>query len=143
MKWYLKFMGVCFLSLIWNLADGQVMDSQLIIAEKLIRSDGYELIDTIIEGSLDELDVENKFLTLREGWTYKFVLVCDNDCADIDLCIHDENENSIGCDEDFSDFALAEVTPVWTGKFHAHIEMFDCSVNPCGYKLAVFGRENL
>ncbi|GAA0881049.1 hypothetical protein GCM10009119_40190 [Algoriphagus jejuensis] len=117
------------------------MDRQLANAEKLIKSDGYELTHTIIEGSLDESDDENRFFTLQEGWTYKFVLVCDNDCTDIDLCIHDENENSIGCDEDSSDFALAEVTPKWTGRFHALIEMYDCSVDPCTYKFAIFGKE--
>ncbi len=142
MKGYLRIIGVCFLSVIWNLASGQVMDNQLARAEKVIEGDGYVQTHTTIEGSLDESDDENRYFTLKEGWKYKIILVCDNDCTDIDLCVHDENENSIDCDEDSSDFALAEVSPKWTGRFHAYIEMYDCSVDPCSYKLVIFGKEN-
>lgn len=137
-----KFLIVVFIIHLGFTVQAQVMNTQLARAYRVFEQDGYDLTHEILESSLDDGESENKYFTLKEGWSYKIVVVCDNDCSDIDFCIHDENENDIDCDEDSSDLAINEVSPKWTGRFHAYVKMYDCSIEPCTYKVAIFGRRN-
>ena len=90
-------------------------------------------------GDLNRGQSEVHTVTLQAGTTYTFVGACDGDCRDLDLCIYDENNNRINCDQLADDKPIVRVTPRWSGLFRVKISMHNCSVNPCGYGLVVYG----
>ena len=93
------------------------------------------LIDRIGEGEKDSAT-----LTLRRGWTYMLVGVCDNDCTDVDIKVYDEDGDQVAADSDLSDVSAVTVEPRFTGEYRVQIEMYKCSIDPCYYGVGVFGK---
>jgi hypothetical protein len=113
---------------------------QLAAAEEIYRSEGYRQVMGPEMDGLGQGAEESYSLTLRSGWTYQILGVCDNDCSDLDLKIIDENGNTIAEDELADDAPIVEVTPKWTGKFTLEVNMYRCREAPCYYAVSVFGK---
>lgn len=125
-----------------NPVKGQVLENQVLALTKELKKEGYILTHSVISGSLNDEEEENKYFDLEEGWTYRIYTVCDEDCSDIDICLHDDNENNIECDETSTDKPFVKVTPKWSDSFHLVVTMFDCEIEPCGYRIAIFGKRD-
>lgn len=113
---------------------------QLAAAEEIYRSEGYRQVMGPEMDGLGQGAEESYSLTLRSGWTYQILGVCDTDCSDLDLKIIDENGNTIAEDQLEDDAPIVEVTPKWTGKFTLEVNMYRCSDAPCYYAVSVFGK---
>jgi hypothetical protein len=77
---------------------------------------------------------------LKSGREYFIAAVCDQDCSDLDLKLHDENGKLIAEDDLVDDAPIVRVTPRWSGRFTLTVTMFDCSSAPCHYGISVLGR---
>ena len=62
---------------------------------------------------------------------------CDMDCSDIDMWLYDASGNMIDEDVLEDDFPILEVTPTSSAQYSVRIEMFACSIEPCGFQIAV------
>lgn len=116
------------------------VERQVLSIGLTLAADGYELTHDIRMASLNDGRYDNYYFTLNRGYTYRIYAVCDGDCDDLDLCVFDENENEIDCDEESDDLPIISVTPKWTGRFRLWVKMYDCSVSPCRFGIAVFGK---
>lgn len=88
-------------------------------------------------GSLNLGQSQSFNVGLNAGTSYMLVAECDMDCSDIDMWIYDENGNLIDEDVLDDDVPVLEVTPIRSAEFSVRIEMFACSVEPCGFQIAV------
>ena len=74
---------------------------------------------------------------LNANTSYMIVGQCDTDCSDIDMWLYDENGNMIDSDTLDDDVPVLEVTPIRSAQFSVRIEMFTCTVQPCGIQIEV------
>lgn len=115
-----------------------ILAKQMQKVEEVGKRHGYTWAEDLTETSnLRHGYQESHRITLRRGTQYKIVAVCDGDCSDMDLVLHDENDNLIDKDFDSDDFPTVDVTPRRTAKFKVTVQMERCSVSPCGYVLMV------
>lgn len=116
-----------------------VIERQILAIGLILRLEGYELTHNIRTGYLRTGEVTNYYFNLSSGRNYIIYAVCDEDCGDIDLCLFDENDNEISCDNKTDSMPFVNVTPRWTGSFRLRVRMYNCRVNPCKFGIAVFG----
>jgi hypothetical protein len=113
---------------------------QLGLVEAFANSVGYETSHEFYVSSLDEGDSDSFAVTLDEGWDYRIVTFCDQDCDDVDLYLADENGNDIDSDESVDDMPIIESQPAWSGSFTIRVRMYSCSTEPCYFGIGVFGK---
>ena len=88
-------------------------------------------------GSLNQGQSRNYPVGLNANTSYVISAVCDTDCTDIDMWLYDENGNPIDEDTLDDDYPVLEVTPIRSAQFQIRIQMFACSVEPCGIEITV------
>jgi hypothetical protein len=66
-------------------------------------------------------------VNLRAGWIYSIIGVCDDDCGDLDLQLHDENGNAVATDFIEDAYPFVTVEPQWDGPFTLSVEMPSCA----------------
>jgi hypothetical protein len=121
----------------------EVVKQQLTYIQGALADEGYQRTHDYAYGELNSNAEETVSFELDEGVSYAATAVCDQDCTDVDLFLLDENGNVVAEDQDEGDegdFAVVEVTPAWTGAFTLRVRMYACSVEPCHYGIAIFGR---
>ena len=91
----------------------------------------------VVTGSLDNGDTEWVVVNLLKGNTYYLFGVCDNDCSDLDLKLHDSN-TLISEDIASDDYPLVSVTPTADTQYRVQVVMASCSLSPCRYGLSVY-----
>jgi hypothetical protein len=138
-SWFFIF-ALAFLGAATQVQAQGVVETQVRSIEMVLGLEGYELTHEVMYESLYEGRSDEYNFTLKSGWDYQIVSVCDQDCGDIDLCLYDQNGNKIGCDETSDDVPVIAVSPKWTGKFELRVTMYDCDINPCSFAIAVFGK---
>ncbi len=115
--------------------------AQLQLFAYRLQLDLDELSHEIGTGSLDEGDSEVlTFTAVGPGW-FTVLGVCDNDCTDVDLTLYDMDGNELDTDVEIDDFPVVETPRLASGlrqRFQVRISMFECSVSPCRYAVAVF-----
>ena len=114
--------------------------AQLSLVSTAMEYRGYRKTHDVIDAYLRNGQTDVYSLNLYRNYSYQIVAVCDGDCGDIDLCLYDESGNEIDCDKGVDDIPVVEVTPKWSGRFKIWVRMYDCQVNPCRFKLAVYGK---
>ena len=104
-------------------------------------NEGFARFNYII-GYLDHdtEPVNNWPVYLSTGSTYQIVGVCDNDCTDVDLSLEDSDRNILASDVLKDDLPIINFTPTTSATYWIRPTMAACSVNPCGYGIAVFVR---
>jgi hypothetical protein len=119
---------------------GAVVQSQLREAVSAAASSGFARQGPFIYGALNDGAGETVRVSLTAGTSYLIVGVCDEDCSDMDLILRDATGRSLAQD------ILDDDTPVLTleitrsGGYDLTIRMPDCSVNPCGYGVAILAQ---
>ncbi len=103
--------------------------------------DLVDLSHDIGTGSLEEGDSETLGFTAEGPGSFTVLGVCDSDCTDIDLTLYDMDGNEIDTDVEVDDFPIVRTGRLASGvrqRFQIEVSMFDCSVTPCRYAVAIF-----
>lgn len=103
-------------------------------------SRGYQQLTQPVSGSLAQGDVANVPINLEAGGEYSIVGVCDGDCGDLDLVLYDQNSVLVSQDNAADATPIVSVSPQWSGPFTVQVVMHNCTVSPCFYALALYGR---
>ena len=101
---------------------------------------GFRATGELIEGSLDDSEDEDVWITLNGRGTYAIAAACDEDCSDIDLHLYDEDGNSIDSDMRVSQDPVVEVTTSRTEDYRVNVKMYNCDTEPCYYAMRVYRR---
>jgi hypothetical protein len=97
---------------------------------------GQPFMSGLAQGANQFVPVE-----LHQGFDYRIVAVCDQDCSDIDLRLNDQNNNEVAADVAMDDRPIVQVTPRWTGPFQLNVVMATCTVAPCYFAAQLYGRQ--
>ena len=91
-------------------------------------------------GGLQQGQTWNVPAPLLAGVDYRVVGVCDRDCADLDLIVFDPQGTLITQDTSATSQPVVGVQAAYPGTFTVQVLMYNCSVEPCYYALALYGR---
>lgn len=113
---------------------------QLQSAQAAAAQQGFQLVGQPFSGSLAQGQSWNIPAELHAGVDYRVLGVCDRDCADLDLVVFDNNGVQVAQDTATSNQPVVAVAPVYTANFTVQVQMFNCTVAPCYYAIALYGR---
>ena len=117
----------------------QNVQFQLDLVKAFANSVGWEKSHDYHIDSMNEGDTGSFTASLDEGWEYRIVTFCDQDCSDVDLYLDDENGNEIDKDEGTDYTPILAVRPRWSGQFTIRVKMYECSSEPCFFGIGIFG----
>ena len=101
---------------------------------------GYFESGDMFEGSLDEMEEEDVWISLRRNQSYAILAVCDEDCSDIDLYLYDEDGDEIDTDTSIDQEPVVRVTPRRNADYRVRVRMYSCDTEPCYYAFGVYER---
>lgn len=108
--------------------------------EQNILSQGLQRWGDPVSGQLPQGQMQDWPVTLNVGAEYWVVGVCDNDCADLDLAFLDGYGNVISQDSAANAQPVVSVMPTSSGQFMVRAHMYNCTLAPCYYALALYWR---
>jgi hypothetical protein len=106
--------------------------------EDALAERGYHRTGEVRAGSLTQGERESISVTLRAGFDFAIVGLCDNDCSDLDLRLFNQSGAEVDADIETDDSPVVELTPRRSGPYRVEIVMVSCSASPCFYGLGVF-----
>lgn len=109
-------------------------------AEQAFAAQGFQQVSPPFSGQLPQGQYAAVPATLQAGIEYRIIGVCDNDCGDLDLVLYDQNNVLISQDNLQDATPVVAVAPQWSGPFTVQAVMHNCTVAPCYYALALYGR---
>jgi hypothetical protein len=113
---------------------------QLQAAEQVAAQQGFQLVGQPFSGSLAQGQSWNVPAELHAGYDYRVLGVCDRDCADLDLVVFDNNGVQVAQDTATSNQPVVAVAPAYTANFTVQVQMYNCTIAPCYYAIALYGR---
>jgi hypothetical protein len=115
--------------------------NQLVSQSSIAQNDGYKRLNYML-GYMNTGTVTNVNwpVDMEKGRSYLIVGVCDNDCTDVDLVLQDTNRAEVASDVLDDDIPVIDFTPSTAATYWIETSMVACSVEPCGYGIAVFVR---
>jgi TIR domain len=114
--------------------------AQLQQAQANFASQGFEVVGQPFSGSLAQGQTWNVPAQLFVGADYRVLGVCDRDCADLDLVLYDPNGAVASQDSSTDSHPVVAVAPSYNGNFTVQVQMYNCTVAPCYYAVALYGR---
>ena len=114
--------------------------AQLQQAHAALGQQGFQMIDQPYSGGLRRGESWNVPAHLQPGVDYRIVGVCDRDCADLDLVVFDPQGAAITQDTSTTSQPVVGVQPGYAGAFTVQVLMYNCTVEPCYYAIALYGR---
>lgn len=114
--------------------------AQLQQAEAALAQQGFQMVGQPYSGGLSQGQTWNVPAQLYPGYDYRVVGVCDRDCADLDLVLYDANGAPVTQDTSTTSQPVLAVQPGYAGNFTLQVQMYNCSVAPCYYAVALYGR---
>jgi len=114
--------------------------AQLQQAQQAAAQQGFQLVGQPFSGSLAQGQSWNVPAQLFQGYDYRVLGVCDRDCADLDLVLFDSQGRQVALDTSNSSQPVVAVQPPYNDNFTVQVQMFNCSIAPCYYALALYGR---
>lgn len=117
-----------------------VVRTQLDSAVVLMRGQGFALQGALRAGALANGAQEELRLDLQGGNTYMIMGVCDVDCDDLDLLLSDAAGNEVDSDYLVDDVPMVTAEVGRSGAYTLTVSMASCSIEPCGYGIAVFAQ---
>jgi len=114
--------------------------AQLQQAQAAAAQQGFQMVGTPFSGSLAQGQSWNVPAQLFQGYDYRVLGVCDRDCADLDLVLFDSQGRQVALDTSNSSQPVIAVQPAYNDNFTVQVQMYNCSVAPCYYALALYGR---
>lgn len=118
----------------------QIIVAQLQQAQANLAQQGFQQIGQPYSGGLQQGQTWNVPAELYVGYEYRILGVCDRDCADLDLSLYDGNGGLIMQDTSTSSQPVVGVVPTGSGMFTIQVLMYNCTVAPCYYAVALYGR---
>ena len=113
--------------------------SQLSSQSATAVNDGYKRLNYMIgymnTGTTTNL---NWPVDMEGGRSYLIVGVCDNDCTDVDLVLEGRDRTEVASDVLADDIPVIRFAPKSSAVYFLRTSMVICSVEPCGYGIAVF-----
>jgi hypothetical protein len=86
--------------------------------------DGYRCKKSLGGRYLQQGQAYDDYNTLYKNISYKLIAAGNMYATDIDIVLHDENHNVIAKDNSSDATPVVDVTPRWTGLFHAKVNMY-------------------
>lgn len=117
-----------------------VSQGQLEAAVEMMGAEGYTLQGGFRGGALRSGAEETIRIDLQAGTSYAIIGVCDGDCSDMDFFLADPNGTAISQDIAEDDVPIVTAETTRAGSYQLRITMPGCSVDPCGYGVAVFAQ---
>lgn len=114
--------------------------SQLQQAQAAAAQQGFQMVGTPFSGSLAQGQSWNVPAQLFQGYDYRVLGVCDRDCADLDLVLFDSQGRQVALDTTNTSQPIVAVQPAYNDNFTVQVQMFNCTVAPCYYAIALYGR---
>mgnify|MGYP001476066655 FL=1 len=114
--------------------------AQLQQAQAALAQQGFQLVGQPYSGGLQQGQTWNVPAQLATGVDYRVIGVCDRDCADLDLLLFDANGAPLTQDRSTSSQPMIGIQPAYGGTYTIQVQMYNCSVAPCYYALALYGR---
>lgn len=114
--------------------------AQLQQAQALAARQGFQQVGQPYSGGLAQGQTWNVPVQLVAGYEYRVLGVCDRDCNDLDLVLFDSAGRQVAQDTTTSDQPVVAVQPAYNDNFIIQVQMYNCSVAPCYYALALYGR---
>jgi hypothetical protein len=118
----------------------QIIIAQLQQAQAALAQEGFQQVGQPYSGGLRRGESWNVPAELHTGYEYRILGVCDRDCADLDLILFDGAGVSITQDTSTNSQPIVGVLPTTTGTFTIQVLMYNCTVEPCYYAVALYGR---
>jgi hypothetical protein len=118
----------------------QIIIAQVQQAQAALAQEGFQQVGQPYSGGLRRGESWNVPAELHTGYEYRILGVCDRDCADLDLLLFDGNGVSITQDTSTNSQPIVGVLPTTTGTFNIQVLMYNCTVEPCYYAVALYGR---
>lgn len=115
--------------------------AQLQQAQAAAAQQGFQLIGQPFSGSLAQGQSWNVPASLAVGVDYRVIGVCDRDCNDLDLVLFDSAGRQVSQDTTTTNQPVVAVQPAYNDNFTIQVQMYNCSVAPCYYALALYGRQ--
>lgn len=114
--------------------------AQLQQAEAAFAQQGFQQMGQPFSGSLAQGQTWNVPAQLQVGVDYRVIGVCDRDCGDLDLVLYDANGGALTQDTTTTSQPVLAMVPGYTGNYAIQVQMYNCTVAPCYYALALYGR---
>jgi hypothetical protein len=111
---------------------------QLDSATATMRGEGFTLQGNYTGGTLSDGRRAQITLDLRGGMQYAIVGVCDADCDDLDLVLTDARGGEVDSDREPDDAPVVVAEVARNARYTLTVTMASCTVEPCGYGVAVF-----
>ena len=129
----------------WTALRGRPLWAAIILAQlqqahAALGQQGFQMIDQPYSGGLRRGERWNVPAHLQPGVDYRIVGVCDRDCADLDLVVFDPQGAAITQDTSTTSQPVVGVQPGYAGAFTVQVLMYNCTVEPCYYAIALYGR---
>lgn len=122
-----------------------ILESQMTAVGNTVTQQGYRadpsafhtdmIVGTLMSGADVRLEVDLEF-----GVEYMIVGVCDGDCTDLDLTLVDLQSNVLFEDLLDDDAPILTFTAPAGGVYFLHVDMYECSVEPCSFGYKVYRR---
>jgi len=113
---------------------------QLQQAQAIAAQQGFQLVGQPFSGSLAQGQSWNVPAQLAVGYEYRVLGVCDRDCNDLDLVLFDSAGRQVSQDTSTNNQPVVAVQPAYNDNFTIQVQMYNCSIAPCYYALALYGR---
>jgi len=118
----------------------QHVQARLQQVSQTLTSQGWQQVGAPFNNQLGNGGTQNVPAQLMQGYTYRIVGVCDQDCGDLDLRLRDGANNTLAEDTATDNIPVLNVAPSTSGNYTLDVIMYSCSVEPCFYSVALFGR---
>lgn len=114
--------------------------AQLQQAQAALAQQGFQMVGQPYSGGLSQGQTWNVPAQLYPGYDYRVIGVCDRDCADLDLVLYDASGAPITQDTSTTSQPVLAVQPAYAGSYTLQVQMYNCTVAPCYYAVALYGR---
>ncbi|HVY87171.1 MAG TPA: toll/interleukin-1 receptor domain-containing protein [Caulobacterales bacterium] len=108
--------------------------------QQALSQQGFQMVSQPATGGLAQGQTWNMPVQLVPGVDYRLVGVCDRDCSDLDLVLLDQQGNIVTQDTATDDHPVVSVQTQYAGNYVIEVRMYQCSVAPCYYAVALYGR---
>jgi hypothetical protein len=103
--------------------------------------EGVRLERVIASGAMGDEGMRTVPVWLEAGREYLIVGVCDDECGDLDLRVHDTLGRPVAADEDALPRPMVDFTPKRGGEHAVRASMVSCGQTVCRYAVAVLAVE--
>ncbi|MBK6703957.1 MAG: toll/interleukin-1 receptor domain-containing protein [Caulobacteraceae bacterium] len=118
----------------------QIIVAQLQQAQGALAQQGFQQVGQPFSGGLQPGEAWNVQAQMNAGYEYQIVGVCDRDCSDLDIRLYDSTGNLIVEDTTTTSQPNVGVLPGSNDTFTIQVHMYACTVAPCYYAVALYGR---